>query len=217
MTRRAALVLWGIALLAVAPTGLGQDGLADPPDVVVDKAAAEVLKRMDGQRDYLRENPAELYQMVEEVFLPHFDRAYAAARVLGRHRRDASGSQRRRFTEALYTYVLRSYADGLLGFTSDRVQILPFRGLPEDTKATVRTKVYLDDGTEVPVNYSLRRGKEGPWRVWDVTIEGISYVKNFREQLDAEIRQEGLDAVIIRLEADAESAASESGAATTTS
>ncbi len=202
MTRRLALAGWALAVAGTLPAW-GQE-IVDPPHVVVDRAAAEVLKRMDGQRDYLRENPDVLYAMVEEIFLPHFDRAYAAAAVLGRHRRDASGSQRRRFTEALYNYVLRSYADGLLDFTSDRLQILPFRGLPEDTKATVRTKVYLDDGTEVPVNYSLRRSKDGPWRVWDVTIEGISYVKNFREQLDAEIRQDGLDAVISRLEADAQ-------------
>ena len=98
-------------------------------------------------------------------------------------------------------------------FTSDRMEILPFRGFPEDTKATIRTKVHLDDGTEVPVNYSLRRGKEGPWRVYDVAIEGISYVKNFREQLGAEINRRGLDAVITRLEQ--EIAASDSDSAAT--
>ena len=191
------------ALIALGWAGVGlagSDTTIDLPHVVVNDAAAEVLKRMDGQRDYLRENPEALYSLVEEIFLPHFDRAFAAALVLGKHRRAASASQRRRFTDALYQYVLRSYADGLLGFTSDRIEILPYRGLPEDTKATVRTKVYLDDGTEVPVNYSLRRGKEGPWRVYDVAIEGISYVKNFREQIGAEINQRGLDAVITRLE-----------------
>ena len=204
MNRFVTIAAWGFVVTLMGPV-LAQDGVeVDPPHVVVEQAAAEVLKRMDGQRDFLRENPGELYALVEEVFLPHFDRAYAAARVLGRHRRGANGNQRRRFTNALYNYVLRSYADGLLEFTSDRIQILPFRGMPEDTKATVRTKVYLDDGTEVPVNYSLRRSQTGVWRVWDVTIEGISYVKNFREQLDAEIRQDGLDAVITRLEAGAQ-------------
>lgn len=195
------ITIWG-ACLALVWAGAWAESATpiDAPDVVVNNAAAEVLKRMDGQRDFLRDNPDALYALVEEIFLPHFDRAFAAALVLGRHRRDASGDQRRRFTDALYNYVLRSYADGLLEFTSDRLEILPFRGLPEDTKATIRTKVYLDDGTEVPVNYSLRRGKDGPWKVYDVAIEGISYVKNFREQLGAEIKQRGLDAVISRLE-----------------
>jgi phospholipid transport system substrate-binding protein len=193
---------WVLVSLATVASG-AEEALLEAPDVVVDKAAAQVLKRMDGQRDYLREHPDELYTLVEEIFLPHFDRAYAAARVLGRHRREASAAQRRRFTDALYNYVLRSYGEGLLEFTSDRLEVLPFRGMPEDTKATIRTRVYMDDGKQVPVNYSLRRGKTGPWRVWDVTIEGISYVKNFQEQLDAEIRAKGLDAVIQRLEQDA--------------
>jgi phospholipid transport system substrate-binding protein len=192
------------ALLCISFAARGAEPVTiESPDVVVDKAAAQVLKRMDGQRDYLREHPDELYALVEEIFLPYFDRAYAAARVLGRNRRDASPSQRRRFTDALYNYVLRSYGEGLLEFTSERLEILPFRGMPGDTKATIRTKVFMDDGKEVPVNYSLRRSDTGPWRVWDVTIEGISYVKNFQDQLDAEIREKGLDAVIERLEAEA--------------
>ncbi len=192
---------------ALGATGAWAAGetVIEPPDVVVDRAAAEVLKRMDGRRDYLRQNPDALYALVEEIFLPHFDRAYAAARVLGRNGRAASADQRRRFTEALYNYVLRRYAEGLLEFTSDRLEILPFRGPPDETRTTIRTKVYLDDGTQVPVNYSLRRATDGPWRVWDVTIEGISYVKNFQQQLDAEIKQDGLDAVIRRLEQEARS------------
>jgi len=196
------LTVW--TLMSGSPAAWANDGpVIEAPDVIVDKAAAQVLKRMDGQRDYLRDNPDALYALVEEIFLPYFDRAYAAARVLGRHRRDATASQRRRFTDALYNYVLRSYGEGLLEFTSDRLEILPFRGMPGDTKTTIRTKVFMDDGKQVPVNYSLRRSETGPWRVWDVTIEGISYVKNFQDQLDAEIRANGLDAVIERLENEA--------------
>jgi phospholipid transport system substrate-binding protein len=92
------------------------------------------------------------------------------------------------------------YGDAILEFTGDRLKILPFRGDPAATSATVRTLVRRDDGTEVPVNYTLRSTSSG-WKAWDVTIEGISYVKNFQTDFGAEINQKGLDHLIQRLEA----------------
>ena len=77
--------------------------------------------------------------------------------------------------------------------------MLPFRGDTAATSATVRTEIKRDDGTPVPVNYSLRATPSG-WKAWDVTIEGVSYVKNFRTDFSAEIDAKGLDAVIQRLE-----------------
>ena len=174
------------------------------PNEVVEQAASGILSAMSGRRDELVADDAALFALVEAQFLPHFDRAYAAFLVLGKHGRKASKEQRRRFTDALYNYVLAQYARGLLEFTSERLKVLPFRGDLDAKRTSVKTEVYLDDGTPVPVNYSLRRTDDG-WKVYDVTIEGISYVKNFRTQLGGEIQQKGLDAVIERLEAEAQS------------
>ncbi len=112
----------------------------------------------------------------------------------------ASVDQRSRFTTALYDYILSRYAHGLLSFTSDRLQILPYRGTPGEERATVRTFVTLDNGRRIPVNYDLRLGDMG-WRLYDIAIDGISYVRNLRSQLGAEIERDGLDSVIARLEA----------------
>lgn len=195
-----------LLLLVASPAALP----ADSPDQIVEETATALLNAMDGRRDTLREDPAALFELVEGHFLPHFDRAYAAFLVLGRHSRKASTEQKRRFTEALYNYLLRQYATGLLEFTSERLNILPYKGKAEDKRATVRTEVYLDDGTEVPVHYKMRRTDAG-WKLYDVTVENISYVKNFRTQFGAEIQAKGLDALIDRLEAEV---ADESGAAT---
>ena len=189
----AVLVLKGPA------TSIAQEGQSPAPDEVIQAAASGILSAMDGQRDALAGDPEALFQVVETHFLPHFDRAYAAFLVLGKHGRSASKEQRRRFTDALYRYVLRQYASGLLEFTSDRLEVLPLRGKTTKKKTSVKTQVFLDDGTAVPVNYSLRLTDRG-WKVYDVTIEGISYVKNFRTQLGSEIQSRGLDAVIGRLE-----------------
>ena len=79
------------------------------------------------------------------------------------------------------------------------MRFLPFKGDPNAKSATVRTEVLRDDGTPVPVNYRLRATPDG-WKAWDVTIEGVSYVKNFRTDFAAEINDRGLEAVIERLE-----------------
>lgn len=190
------LAAGALALLLLPLTTLSAQ---EDPAAVVETAASAVLGAMEGRRDELRESPEDLRALVEEHFLPRFDRAYAAFLVLGRHSRGATQDQRRAFTDALYGYVLRQYAEGLLEFRSDRLRVLPYRGKPEDTKARVRTELTLENGTDVPVVYSLRK-TDGIWRVYDVNIEGISYVKNFRTQLGEEIKAKGLDAVIARLQ-----------------
>ncbi len=77
--------------------------------------------------------------------------------------------------------------------------MLPFRGDLASGQATVRTEVKRSNGTRVPVNYTLRATPKG-WKAWDVTIEGISYVRNFRNDVGAEIDQKGFPALIERLE-----------------
>jgi phospholipid transport system substrate-binding protein len=132
--------------------------------------------------------------------LPHFDTSYSARLVLGTHWRTATPEQRQRFIDGFYQSLLSNYGTALLEFTADRMTILPFKGDPAASSATVRTEVKRSNGTPVPVNYSLRKTPQG-WKAWDVTIEGISYVKNFRTDFGSEIDQKGLDAVIQRLEA----------------
>ena len=108
-------------------------------------------------------------------------------------------AQRQRFIDAFYQSLLRNYGSALAEFTADRMALLPFRGDLATGQATVRTEVKRSDGTRVPVNYSMRATAAG-WKAWDVTIEGISYVRNLRNDVGAEVDQRGLDAVIERLE-----------------
>jgi phospholipid transport system substrate-binding protein len=183
------------ALAADAPATPGPG-----PQELMEKVSQDLLKELEGNREALRKDPARLRDLVDRYLLPHFDTEHAARLVLGKHWRAATPEQRKRFVDAFYQSLMANYGDALLEFTDDRVKFLPFRGDPNATSATVRTEVKRNDGTPVPVNYSLRRTPAG-WKAWDVTIEGISYVKNFRTDFGAEIDQKGLDAVIQRLEA----------------
>lgn len=176
---------------------------AESPVSVIEKGAEELGQKLEGRRDELRNDKKALYAMIDEMLLPRFDREYAARLVLGRHWRSASDAQRKRFVEAFYRALLQRYADGVLEYDPTRVEILPYRGDDSDQRTTVRTTVLLDDGTKVPVNYALVKRDSG-WLMFDVTIEGISYVRNFRAEMNSEIQAKGLESVIARLEAEAE-------------
>jgi phospholipid transport system substrate-binding protein len=93
----------------------------------------------------------------------------------------------------------------MVDFTADRLKVLPTKVTPADERATVRTEIKRSNGTKVGVNYSLRK-VNGEWKAWDVVIDGISYVKSYREDYGAEVQQKGLDAVIARLEDKAKTA-----------
>jgi phospholipid transport system substrate-binding protein len=191
-----ALALPFAAMAQAAPTpGPG-------PQELMQVAAQKMLDELERDREAYRKDPKKVSALVDEVLLPHFDTGYSAQLVLGKHWRTATAQQKKRFIDAFYHSLLNKYGTALASFTADRMTILPFHGDLASGRATVRTEVTTDDGTRVPVNYTMRATPAG-WKAWDVTIEGISYVKNFRTDFGAEIDQRGVEAVIVRLEAEA--------------
>lgn len=169
------------------------------PQQLVENSAKRMLQELDANRAMYKADPAKLDALVGNVLLPNFDTEYAARLVLGQSWRTATPEQRKRFVDAFYHSLLRNYGAALIDFTADRFVVLPYKGDPGDTTATVRTEVKKASGDKVPVNFSLRKTPDG-WKAWDVVIEGISYVKSFRTDFAAEIQQKGLDDVIARLE-----------------
>jgi phospholipid transport system substrate-binding protein len=178
---------------------------ADDPSKLVQAAAEGMLKELDANRDAFRKDPSKLNPVIEKYLLPHFDTQYSARLVLGKHWRDATEDQRKRFVDAFYQSLLYTYGDAMIDFTADRLKVLPTKVAPTDERATVRTEIKRSNGTKVGVNYSLRK-VNGEWKAWDVVIDGISYVKSYREDYGAEVQQKGLDAVIARLEDKAKTA-----------
>jgi len=198
------IVLSFVATLLVAGPARAADAPVVPgpgPQELIEHASQDLLHEIDANRAALTKDPAKLRALVDRVLLPNFDPEYSAQLVLGKYWRTATAQQRQRFVDAFIQSMMRKYGNALLDFTADRLVILPFKGDPAADRATVRTEVKRDNGTPVPVNYSLRATPKG-WKAWDVTIEGISYVKNFKTDFGAEIEAKGLDAVIQRLEAE---------------
>ena len=194
-----------VALFALAaPVAEG----ATRPSEVIESAVDLLNEGLDGRKDELAADEDALHEFIDGILLPRFDREFAAGAVLGKHWRGASAEQRDRFVAAFYTTLLKRYADGILEFDMGRVEILPYKGDASKRTTVVKTNVRLDDGTKIPVHYTLVN-REDQWRMFDVKIEGVSYVVNYRKELESEIRSTSLEAVIQRLEREAGAFSSE--------
>jgi len=207
--RGASLLFVAAVLVGLAPISLpaqtapvAKPAITAPgpsPQELMQKVSQDILRELDANRAMYAKEPTKLRALADKYLLPHFDVDYAARLVLGKHWRTATDAQKQRFIDAFYQSLMRNYGDAVAEFTADRLTILPFKGDLSSGVATVRTEVKRSNGTPVPVNYSMRATPQG-WKAWDVTIEGISYVKNYRTDFGAEIDQKGIDAVIQRLE-----------------
>jgi len=195
-----ALAMAGATRAAGADSTPSATTTNDPgPQQLVEDSAQRLLAELDANRAIYAKDPAKLDALVATVLLPKFDTQYAARLVLGFSWRTATPDQRRRFVDAFYHSLLRNYGEALLNFTADRFEILPFRGDPGSSMATVRTEVTKSSGEKVPVDFTLHRTASG-WKAWDIVIDGISYVKSFRTDFAEEIEAKGLNELINRLE-----------------
>ena len=190
---------------AAAPAG-SVAATHQTPEQIVQGIADQLGTAIDGHRQELKQHQEKLINIIDEVFLPHFDIDYASILVLGQHAREATPEQRERFAKAFYNSITHRYAEGLLNYSRGRVKVLPFNGDLNNKRTVVRTQVVLDDGKLVSIDYAFRKSQSGDWKAYDVIIEGISYVTNYRNQVDAEIRKVGINQLITNLETQGEKA-----------
>lgn len=187
------------AVVAQSPASAG-----GAPDQIVQGIADDLGKAIDGHQAELKNDREKLLKLIDGILLPRFDIDYASILVLGQSARTATPEQRARFAKAFYNSIAHRYAEGLLNYTRGRVRVLPSKGDLNDKRTIVRTEVVLDDGKTLPVDYAFRKTQDGSWKAYDVIIEGISYITNYRNQVGAEIAKSGLDALITRLETQGE-------------
>lgn len=160
----------------------------------------DILSVVEKRRDELQEDPQALRDLVTEQIMPHVDFRYLSQLVLARHWRTASEAQREAFMAAFRNMLMRTYADALLAYRDQEIRYLPNRNDPERRDAQVRTEIVPKDGQPIPVTYRLYRNDQGEWKIYDITVERISLVTNYRSTFDDQIRKHGLDGLIEKLE-----------------
>lgn len=185
-----------LGLLLAASTSLA--AAAEPADIVLERTRV-VLDTIVEKRATFSQNPAALREFVQSQLLDVMDRPYSAQLVLARHARGASAEQIEAFADALTDSLLRRYADALLEIDpGTEVRIAASTPMRDGQIVRVASRIVRRAGEPVQVDYMFRR-KGDDWLVFDVIVEGISYVQTYRNQFDEQLRRRSLDEVITAL------------------
>jgi phospholipid transport system substrate-binding protein len=171
---------------------------ADPQQIMAE-LSTNLFAALDRQPRAARRNADEVRPLLDQLLAPHFDMQGAARLVLGVHWRNASPEQRQQFAAALYQRLLHTYADAVTDWTPDRFKLLPVQADPAALRIIVHTLITNSHGAVVSVDFRMHE-TEDTWKIFDVVVDGVSYVRNYHDDTDAEIAQKGLDAAIARLQ-----------------
>lgn len=200
--------LWLAALLLFAVIARAEANVPKP-ELMLESVTNEMIDVLEREREILKQDPTKLFGLVEEVLLPHVDMEVMSRFVLGKHWRTANAAQRERFTEEFKNLLIRFYVsalvedpnkiDELLANTDSLITYLPTNIEADARKTSVRAEVHMPNGgPKVPVVFSLFF-KDDQWLMYDVNVDGISLVTNYRSSFSTEVGREGLDTLIDRL------------------
>lgn len=183
---------------------------ATPPETMLETLTDEVITVLKREQEAVHNEPSYLFDLVEQVLLPHVDMEVMSRYVLGKYWRSATDEQRTRFSQEFKNLLVRFYVssliddpaklDELLENTENLIKYLPVAIDDTTRKTTVRAEVNMPNGgPKVPVSFSLFLNAEGQWMMYDVNVDGISLVTNYRSSFATEIKRDGLDTLIKRL------------------
>jgi phospholipid transport system substrate-binding protein len=183
-----------ILLMAAGQAGAMATDASDPANIIKD-ATSHILGLLESRREEFTQNPQLLRDVVRNDLMPLIDLDYSARLILGRSGRGISDQQLSDFSAAMSNLLINRYADGLLQFRSTaQMEVLPLKGKNTDKLTRVRTRIKLPSGSFAPIDYAFRKTDEG-WKAFDVTVEGISYVITFRNQISPRVAADGIDKV----------------------
>ena len=190
ITRLLPLLLAFIA----APTQAGH-----PAEELVHDTTEKVLERLRSDSQKLKADANLIYPLVEDLVLPHFDFEKMSQWVLGKNWRIADAAQRGQFTDEFRTLLVRTYAKALLEYTDQSMSYLPFHADEAARKVTVKTEIVQQGGPAIPLHYSMYLNKDGQWKVYDIKVDGVSLVSNYRSSFATEIRASGIPGLLKKL------------------
>ena len=194
-----AFVLWaglffvtGVKAQTAAAEGLG-------PQELVQQTTQEVLDILANRRAELEKDYNLIYSLTNKIVVPHFDFISISKYVLGKYWRRADKQQKLRFIRAFRKLMVRTYATAVLEYDNNKISYLPLRTDPDSGDVTVRTEYHMKNQPPVSINYSLHQRSDA-WKVYDVSVDGVSIVTTYRTSFATEIRESSLDALIERIE-----------------
>lgn len=173
---------------------------APAPDQIVRIAAGEVIHELSTRRHDYERNPHKFTDLVEARLAPLFDFESISDMALGRYGKDATAEQRERFRAAFGKTLMRSYSTAMRSYRDERIDWQPARISADGSEAIVGFVLRRNDGSPpVPVTFRMH-ARNGQWMVYDVAIENIGLVSTYRNSFSQELKRNGIDGLIARLE-----------------
>ena len=183
------VVLLMLSWLLAAPTQAAGGQETPTAQQVVQNTAEAVLAEVGARKAELEADPTLIYPLVQRTVVPHFDFTAMARSAMGRFWRKATPQQQRLVVSEFRELLVRTYATALLGYTGQTIEYPPARAGSNPKKALVPTRISAAGGPPIPINYRLKLNKDGEWMVYDVVIDGVSLVTNYRSTFSRLIQQ----------------------------
>ncbi|MCE9632957.1 MAG: ABC transporter substrate-binding protein [Methylophilales bacterium] len=183
-------------MLAITQLAVAGDVIA--PDVMVKNTANEVLEIVRKDKDIQAGDTQKIVAITQEKIVPHFNFERMSRMVLGRAWVKASDEQKEKFQTEFRNLLVRTYSSALAKYRNQTIEYKPLRAGAGDTEVVVKTQIVQPGGPPIPIDYSMER-KDDAWKVYDVKIDGISLVTNYKGQFATDLRQGSLDVVIQKL------------------
>lgn len=181
-----------LSVMLVTAPGLAMAEIS--AEELVKQTADDVLNTIKNDKDIQAGNQQKIFALAEEKILPNFDFERVCRMVLGKNWKTASPEQQAMFQKEFRSLLLRTYAVALGKYKNQVIEFKPLRAEPDAKNVSVKTQILQPGGQPIAVDYSLVKA-EGGWKVYDIVIESVSLVTNYRSQFSNEIRTNGLDSL----------------------
>ena len=168
------------------------------PDALARTTTQEVLSILKADKEIQGGNLQKVYELVEAKILPNFDFNRMTQLAVGKHWPSASAQQKQALVTEFRNLLVRTYASSLTAFSNQTVDFKPMNMKPGDEEVVVKSEVKQPGGQAIPIDYSMYKTAFG-WKVYDVSIDGVSLVTNYRSSFSTKIRQSGIDGLISQL------------------
>lgn len=165
------------------------------PDTLVEETAQEVLKIIKRDKDALSGNKEKILSLVKSKILPHFNFTRMTRLAMGKNWSKASLQQQQELEEAFRTLLVRTYYKALAVYSDHTIKVSPVKNMAGKTDTTVKTQVIPSNGQAISINYSMGKTNNA-WKVYDITVAGISLVINYRGTFNSKIRSGGVKGLL---------------------
>lgn len=169
------------------------------PDALVKNVTTEVLQIIRSDKEIQAGNSKKAIELIEARVLPHFNFTHMTQLAVGKNWKSADVAQKKQLDDEFHILLVRTYAKALTGYKNQTVDFKPFKMNAGGTDAKVRTQVNQGSGKPIGLDYYLEKLQAG-WKIFDIEVDGISLVTNYRSSFASEVSRGGIDGLIKSLQ-----------------